>query len=882
MNENENLLTTKFSINHVYRLKAVARTKLFQLLDDSVNNRLTTINAPAGFGKTTLLSSWITMCKKRSIHAAWLTLDEEDNDNSRFWFYFISAMQAVTPDIGEKSSMLLKSSMIGGMETVITVLINEILSVKKKFLFILEDLHVIKDDEILKALSFFIKHIPNNISLIITSRKDISTMLKSIKISPISIKLTQEDLRFTKEETTFFIKDIMELKASEDEISKLYELTEGWPAGLQISALACKRKGITAITDKNIVRLETEVTSPFIEDILENQPQNINKFLIKTSLIDTFSYELAVYVTGMKDCKQILKEVLESNLFLSCLEEKKDFYRYHSLFSSFLKKTTEANNPELAKEVYLKTAQWYEEKGYIKEAASYYLKGKDFAKAVILIETISIELVCSGQFTLLQRWIDNIPALYLYKSSRLLLDYVWCNLLKHKINDARYYVEILEQSFSSFMLPSFEGEFLIAKAFVSMDNLEESISLLNKSMSLVDSFNANYPSALMSVATSYIIHGEVNEAENYYLKALTASKKIENLYSAAYSCGSLGMMMTLQGRLSEAETLYKETEEYLKEKGSNSIPLLGLVFSGFSEIYYIRNELDKAYEFSEKAIEYLEKGSLFDIKNNCYAIKSRTLIALGNKTKGIEAMNKATKLSGNDNLYGFKRHIDYCTAKMFLMLDSMDKTADFFSTYKISYNDNGRKYDLHDHILLAEFLMKAQKYELGLSCIENIMKLKNIGNLYEVQLKLIRADGLFSISKLEAAYDDLNMALLACEKENYIRIFIDYGNRCADILKAFVAYKSKKYDNRSLQYAKYILTLFNTKPIKAENCVDLLSAREFEVLKLISQGASNEEISKALFISISTVKSHILNIFGKLEVKSRSKAVVEAEKRGII
>ncbi|NMM64584.1 hypothetical protein HBE96_18420 [Clostridium sp. P21] len=884
MENNINLLATKFSINHVYRLKAVARNKLFEILDDSVNSDLTFINAPAGFGKTTLLSSWITMHKKKSMRAAWLTLDEEDNDETRFWIYVVSAIKAVLPNIGGKAAKLLSSSKIGGMETIITVLINEIQETKKSFLFIIEDLHLIKNKEILNCLKFFMNNIPQNIHLVITSRREISSVISGIKVYGRIIEIGQEELRFTKEETAAFINEVMELKASEKDLVKLYELTEGWPAGLQIVALFCKRKGIDAIKNKKSMMIQTQFENYFIEDVVNSQPEDVYEFLIKTSLLDTFSYELCACVTGIPNCSNILNKVLEMNLFISCLEDKENWYKYHNLFTSFLKKRIEKEQPDLSKEIYMKAGQWYESRGYKQEACSYYLKGKSFEKAVILMEEVSTDLIYRGQFTLLEKWIQEIPVHYLYKSSRLMLDFVWIYLSKHKIEDAKYYIEIIENEFEIIKKDdksTFKGEFLIAKAFVSMDNLEQSINLLKRAMELTERFNPNYPAALMSIATSYIIHGEFLEAEQYYFKALTASKKIENLYSAAYSWGSLGMMMTCQGRFSETEALYKEAEEYLKERGGRSIPLLGLVFSGRSEIYYFKNELEKAYDFSVKAEELFEKGGIFDIKNNCYAIKARTLLAKGDKLRAIETINRAMILSQKDKIYGFKRHIDYCKARMFLDMDELDQAADFIEDYNLSFEESIKKYNLHDYILLAEILIKRKKFERGISCIENIMKFESIGKMYEVQLRILKTDALLSTSEHETAYDELHKALIDCSKENYVRIFINYGNRIKDILKLFIDTKSDRYESRSIEYAKYILKFFDNKPMKiARNTI--LTKRELEVLKLISKGLSNEEIAKNLFISISTVKSHTLNIFGKLEVNSRSKAVVEAERMGVI
>lgn len=885
MDHNMNLLETKFSVNHIYRLNAVARNDLFTILNDSVNSKLTVINAPAGYGKTTLLSSWITMCKKRSLYAAWLTLDEADNDETRFWVYFVSAINAVIPGIGEKSANLLKSARAGSMEIVITVLINEIQDSNKKFLFIMEDLHVIMNEQILRGLKFFINHMPHNIHLIMTSRKSILPQLSGIKLSDRIIEIGQEDLKFTKQETADFIKEVMELNVTEKELVKLYEWTEGWPVGLQIAALSCKQKGIEVIQDKKDRMFQSDFVDFFMEDVLCSQSPVISEFLLKTSLLDVFSCDLCNYVTGRSDCGIIIDQVLERKLFISCLDNRDNWYRYHSLFAAFLKKKVNEIHTDLAKEIYLKAGHWYEKKGYIQEAGSYYLKGQEYERAIILIEEASSDLIYRGQFAFLEKWLECIPVQYINKSLRLLLDYMWIYLSQYKLNDAKFYIEIIEKKLDKIDSTkdlALKGEYLIAKAYIMLDHLEESIQLLKASMELVDSFNPNYSAALMSLATSYIIHGDIVGAEEYFMKALTASKKIDNLYSAAYSWGSIGMIMTCQGRFSEAETLYQEAQDYLIEKGGKSIPLLGIIYSGRSEIYYMKNQIDKAYELSCKAVEMFEEARIFDIKNNCYIIKARALLAKGNKDQAIETINKVLSFSESDEVYGFKRHIEYSAARIFLDMDDLMKAEEFIEQYNLSYKDEIERYHLHDYIILAELLLKSEKYDQALICIDKLLKYDRIGRLYEVQLRMLKADALLSISEPKEAYDELHKALVYCAKENYERIFLNYGDRIRLVLQMFIDYGQESYDKRSLEYAKYIIGFFGKKHSKIENKSMILTKRELDVLQLISAGASNEEIAKTLFISVSTVKSHVLNISAKLGVKSRTKAVVEAEKRGII
>ncbi|MDF2888789.1 MAG: ATP-dependent transcriptional regulator, MalT-like, LuxR family [Lacrimispora sp.] len=885
MEKHIDLLETKFSINHIYRQKAITREHLFCILDDALDTRLTFISAPAGFGKTTLLSSWITMHKKRSISVAWLTLEAEDNEENRFWIYFISAIKSAIPDIGEKSFSLLNTSRIGGIETIITVLINEILEKKKKFLFIVDDLHVIKNKQILNELKFFINHMPDNLHLIITSRLRLLSQLSGIEHFNRIIEIGPEELKFTKSEATAYLNEIMELKVTQEELIQLYELTEGWPVGLQITALFCKRKGIESINNKQAMMFQSNFPDYFIEDILNSQSADVYEFLIKTSLLNAFSCELCQAVTDMENSDELLKQVLEMNLFISCLDQKDQWYRYHSLFAAFLRKKAKEKQPEFVKDIYWKAGHWYETKGHIQEACTSYLKAQRYDKAIHLIEQISSPLIYQGQITVIEKWIECIPAQFVFKNIRLMLDYVWIYLSRHKVSDASYYLDLIEKELKCTAPEeqlAVKGEFLIAKAFIKMDHLEESIQMLKSAMELVDQFNPNYAAALMSIATTYIVHGDVLEAEEYYSKALTASIKIENLYSAAYSWGGLGMMLTCQGRLREAEVLYQEAENYLKEKGGNSIPLLGIIFSGLSEIFYLKNDIEHAAEYSDKAIEMFEQGGIFDIKNNCYVIKARSLLAKGSDRKAFEVINKALILSEKENTYGFKRHIEYCQARIFLDMGQIEKAEDFIEQYHLSLTDYLKKYNLHDYVLLAEILVKRKEYANALLCIDEILKLDGIGSLYEVQLEILKSDALLNTSKSKAAFAELHKALIKCSRENYLRLFINYGARMQSMLNEFLNMDNTISDSRSILYAKNILIFFDDRSQKAVKENPVLTKRELEVLKLISAGASNVEIAQSLFISVSTVKSHVLNLFTKLEVNSRSKAVVEAEKRGII
>ncbi len=231
-----------------------------------------------------------------------------------------------------------------------------------------------------------------------------------------------------------------------------------------------------------------------------------------------------------------------------------------------------------------------------------------------------------------------------------------------------------------------------------------------------------------------------------------------------------------------------------------------------------------------------EQSGIFDIKNNCYVVKARSLLAKGNDQRAIEVINKALNLSEKENTYGFKRHIEYCRARLYLDMGDIEKAEEFIGQYQLSRMDHLQKYNLHDYVLLAEILVKREEYKNALLYIDEILKLDNIGGLYETQLEILKSDAWLSLSKPEPAFTELHKALIKCRNENYLRLFINYGARINSILTEFLTQENTISDNSSIMYAKDILNYFDNTSKNAVKGVPLLTKRELEVLELISSG----------------------------------------------
>jgi len=356
---------------------------LIEQLNEGLNRKLTLISAPAGFGKTTLASSWIQLQERPF---AWLSLDENDNDLRVFFAYFISLMQRIDKNLGRDALITIQASQSLQVEPLLIMMVNEIDAFGKEIIFTLDDYHLISNQAVHDALDYLIEHMPFRMHLVIIGRTDPNISKSRLRVSGQLTEIRSNDLRFTEAEAATFLNDLMDLNLTPEDITALEKRTEGWIAGLQLAALSLheredKHKFITQFSGSHHYIIDY-----LVEEVLSRQPEEVRTFLLQTSILDQLTAPLCDATLGISSSREIMQRLSESNLFLIPLDDHREWYRYHHLFADFLWSCLQDNQHENILELHSQAAKWYKQNGLIHEALNHYLEAEDFESAASLAE----------------------------------------------------------------------------------------------------------------------------------------------------------------------------------------------------------------------------------------------------------------------------------------------------------------------------------------------------------------------------------------------------------------------------------------------------------------------------------------------------------------
>ena len=402
------------------RPKVVLRPRLIERLNEGLDRRLTLICAPAGFGKTTLLSEWVAGCGRPT---AWLSLDEGDGDPSRFLAYLVAALQTIAADIGEGVLGALQSPRPPPTESILTTLLNEITTVPDNFVLVLDDYHVVDARPVDDALAFLIEHLPPRMLLVISTREDPNLPLARLRGRGQLSELRAADLRFTPSEASEFLNRAMGLDLSAEDISALETRTEGWIAGLQLAALSMRGREDVPEFIRAFAGDNRYIVDYLVEEVLQRQPERIRSFLLRTSILDRLSGPLCDAVTDQEEGNVLLETLERGNLFVVPLDDKRHWFRYHHLFAEVLSAHLMTEQPDQASTLHRRASEWYEHNGSAADAIRHALAAKDFERAADLVELAVPAMRRSRQEAALLGWLKALPNELVHARPVLSVDY---------------------------------------------------------------------------------------------------------------------------------------------------------------------------------------------------------------------------------------------------------------------------------------------------------------------------------------------------------------------------------------------------------------------------------------------------------------------------
>src|SRR5437588_1844783 len=376
------ILTTKLYIPPL-RAKVVSRPRLIERLNEGLHRKLTLISAPAGFGKTTLISEWVEGIERPT---AWLSLDEGENDPARFLTYLVAALQTIAAKIGEGVLGVLQSPQPPPPEAMLTTLLNDLTTISDHFVLVLDDYHVIDAKPVDIALTYLVEHLPPQMHLVIATREDPQLPLARLRARGQLTELRATDLRFTDSEAAAFLNQVMGLSLSAADIAVLEDHTEGWIAGLQLAALSMQGHQDVPGFIRVFAGDHRYIVDYLVEEVLQRQPDAVRSFLLQTSILDRLSGSLCDAVTGQEEGNVRLEALERGNFFVVALDDQRHWYRYHHLFAEVLSAHLMAEQPDQVSTLHRRASGWYAQNGSVADAIRHALAAEDFGRVADLVE----------------------------------------------------------------------------------------------------------------------------------------------------------------------------------------------------------------------------------------------------------------------------------------------------------------------------------------------------------------------------------------------------------------------------------------------------------------------------------------------------------------
>jgi LuxR family maltose regulon positive regulatory protein len=879
------LLTTKLHIPPI-RPESVSRPRLTERLNEGVTRKLTLVSAPAGFGKTTLVTEWLSGLDRPH---TWLSLDENDNDPARFFTYLLAALQklalspveGIGPNIGHAAQAMLQAPQPPPPESFLTSLINDIAATPQAFVLVLDDYHLIHTMPIHQQLTFFLEHQPPQMHLVITTREDPPLPLFRWRARGQTVEIRQADLKFTEEETADFLQRVMRLELSSTDVAALHQRTEGWIAGLQLAALSMRGRDDVHQLVQSFAGSHRYILDYLIEEVFQRQPADVQDFLLKTSILDRFTAPLCNAVTERDDSRDVLLALEQGNLFTVPLDESRQWYRYHRLFADLLRHrldmVCESKHVAL---LHKRASQWYETNGFPADAVHHALTGSNWDRAATLILNVGESMLKDGEVTTLLAWLQALPDEEVRARPGLCLSYSWALVLTGQMDGAESYLGQAEQTAQDDAV--LLGEIIAAQAYIARARGDDrrTIELSQRALSLLPQADHTTCSVVaLNLGIAHWSSGHLTEAEQALTEADYAAQQSGNIYARLTALCFLGTIQAAWGRLHRAAELFRQATRL----GGQS-PGTALAHNDLGALLYEWNDLEAAADHLQRGIELGQRGGNVEVQIASYRTLARVKQAQGDASAALGALQEAHELAREKDVPPVIHARNAACHVQIALAQDDTATAIRWAEQATEHADASPFYPLLG--LTQARLLLAQN--------EKTAAAEQFEALYETAVSAGWQFGVVEVRALQAlaaptptaALTFLTDALTLAQPEGNVRTFLDKGEPVAALLRQAAS------QGIAPSYVAKLLAAFDAeapiRPVRptprlpAQPLIEPLSERELEVLDLLADGQTNHEIAQALHVSVNTIKTHLRNIYGKLGVHNRREATAQAKKLGLV
>jgi LuxR family maltose regulon positive regulatory protein len=900
------LLETKFHVP-TRRSGLVTRSRLSDRLSSGGESALTLVSAPAGFGKTTLLTEWLAAGAAEERAVAWLSLDERDNDPALFWAYLVAALQTVAPEVGASALSLLQSPE-SPMEVALATLLNDLAALSKDIVVVLDDYHVIETHDVHEAMAYLVEHLPPKIRLVIGSRTDPTLPLARLRARGELVEIRAADLRFTPDEAAAYLSGMMGLDLTAQDVAALEARTEGWIAALQLAALSMQGRDDVAGFIAGFAGDDRYIVDYLVGEVLQRQPEPVRKFLLESSILSRLTGSLCDAVIGENGGSARLEALDRGNLFLVPLDDRRLWYRFHHLFADMLRARLLDEHPEHVRELHRRASDWYDRNGERPDAIGHAMAGEDFERAADLVELSIRAMSQARQEATLRGWLDALPDEVFEGRPVLSIGYVGVLMqsgafegVEARLRDAERWLaratgdgrepngwpaataavddEELQR------LPTQIAIYRAAQARLMGDEAG-TITHAQRAFDLVgpdDHLSRGSAAGLLALALW--TGGDLDAAGRSWSDAMASLENAGFLADVSGCAVGLADIRVAQGRLRDAMSTYELGLRCASGLGAQGLRGAADMHVGMSELFRERNDLDAAMQHLETSSALGEHAGL---PQNAYRLRvamARMRETQGDLVAALGLLEEADRVYDGD-FFPEVRPIAAMKARVWVKQGEIGAALGWAGELHLSVDDDLSYRHEFEHITLARTLLAPSATEGAdhskrdaMALLTRLLDAAEDGhrNGSAIEILVLLALAHQSERNMAAAVASLEQALTLAEPEGYVRVFLDEGTAMTGLLRAAAQRGvAPDYVGRLLTD----VTKTERPPPVQHGLVDPLSSRELEVLRLLRTDLSGPEIARELTVSLNTMRTHTKSIYTKLGVNNRRAAVNRADELG--
>ncbi len=894
----------------------IQRPRLTTLLLQGLQRKLTLISAPAGFGKSTLLSSWVESLLQDVPNppcVAWVSLDEDDNEPVLFWSYVLKALDRLQPGLCTSLLAYLQTQQAPRMpiRPVLQTLINTLAGRDEQFLLILDDYHVISEPEVHKSLLYFLEHLPLQVHIMIATRADPPLQLSLLRARGEMLEIRTNQLRCTLEEATAFLEKVIDVHLPREFSQEVNARTEGWLVGLQLLGLSLQGRSDPANLLNEVSGSQHYILDYLMEEILRRQPPAVQTFLLHTSILERLSASLCDEVRRETGSQEFLEFLEHANVFIVPLDGHRHWYRYHTLFAEALRSKLEQTEGEVVSALHLRASSWYARQGFFTEAVRHAISARAWLQAADLIEQRYMFAWLNSEHALLRRWLEKLPVEVVRSRPRLCLAYAKTlfmvapyTIVACWLSDAETALRAMgiastHESAATGALPppagpereNLLGEVAAYRAIITGYHSGDGFATLALCQEALDHLSEQNLSVRAEVAyaqsLAYHSLGDIVASIRCTREAMTLAQAAGNSSSTIFYLYRTAYYLLICGKLHEVAQMSEQAARLGTTPDGLSDAMVCWAYIFHAHILREWNCLEEALDLILQSVRLCEQTETIVSLYFGYTELMLVHLARGEMEAAHKAFQQAEQALAK-TYSPYRRDVYVIVDWVQFWLASGDVERAIRWEQELAQQANTPSPLAHERrdVARARILLNQKQPTEALLLLEPLLviaeKQEHLGHV--IEMRVLQAMAYQMQQQTQKALEALSQAVQIAEPEGYMRRFLDEGAPIATLLSR-LRYQERKCG--PTPYLDTLLAAFHTAATSAElekfgpprttqPLLDPLSERELEVLRWMMQGDSNQKIAETLFLSINTVKRHVTNIFSKLGVRTRVQAVAQA------